>query len=70
MRHSTMPVQPITTVRGDDAAERACLRCKATFWSEGFGQRICARCKRSFLWRSAVPSRAVQSRRCSSGPKF
>ena len=45
----------IAAARGDVAAERACLRCKATFLSEGFGERICPHCKRSSLWRSSVP---------------
>ncbi len=37
----------------DVAAERPCLRCRAPFWSEGFGERICARCKGSAVWRDA-----------------
>lgn len=38
----------------DTAAERACLRCRRAFWSEGFGERICSRCKGTVAWRSAV----------------
>lgn len=37
----------------DVAAARACLKCRSTFWSEGFGERICSRCKGSAVWRSA-----------------
>jgi len=60
--HST-----IAAARGDVAAERACLRCKATFWSEGFGQRICGRCKSSSIWRSAASALNRPERRRSSG---
>lgn len=56
----------IEKVRGDVAAERSCLRCTVTFWSERFGERICRRCKRSAAWRSAVPLGTGQSRRRSS----
>ncbi len=38
----------------DVATARACLRCRSTFWSEGFGERICSRCKGSAVWRSAI----------------
>lgn len=51
----------------DVAAERACLRCKATFWSEGFGERICSRCKGSSVWRSAIYEGSGQGRRRSGG---
>ena len=34
---------------------RQCLRCRATFPSEGFGERICRHCKSSKDWRSASP---------------
>ena len=53
--------------RGDVAAERTCMRCKATFLSEGFGERICARCKSSSSWRSAVSSIIGDGQRRSSG---
>lgn len=43
-----------TKARGDVAAERVCLRCKRTFWSEGFGERICQRCKNTKVWSTAV----------------
>lgn len=45
------------TVRAaaDIAAERVCLRCRATFWSEGFGERICSLCKGFSAWRAAIP---------------
>lgn len=52
---------------GDAPQERACLRCRVSFWSEGFGQRICARCKGSSVWRTAMPEGAGQVRRRSGG---
>lgn len=52
---------------GDAPKPRLCLCCKASFWSEGFGQRICARCKGRTAWRAAVPEGIGQSRRHSSG---
>ena len=51
----------------DIAAERACLRCRSTFWSEGFGERICSRCKGSAVWRSAICEVNGQGRRRSGG---
>jgi len=42
--------------------QRACLRCKAVFQSEGFGERICPRCKGSVLWRSGLPARGDGTR--------
>ena len=47
----------------DIAAERNCLRCRKTFWSEGFGQRVCAKCKGSSVWRSAISEGVSQGRR-------
>lgn len=67
MTDSTEIYQTIVKARGDVAAERSCLRCKATFQSEGFGQRICTRCKGTSSWRSAIPDGNGQSRRRSSG---
>jgi hypothetical protein len=40
----------------DTPKERACLRCKAIFLSDGFGERICRRCKGSSSWRNAAPA--------------
>lgn len=59
----------VGTVRAiaDVAAERACLRRKSTFWSEGFGERICSRCKGSASWRSAVFEGSGRGRQCSGG---
>jgi hypothetical protein len=52
----------------DDAPKaRFCLRCKASFWSAGFGQRICAQCKSSSALRTAMPEGIGQGRRHSSG---
>lgn len=48
---------------GDVPRQRFCLRCDASFWSEGFGQRICTRCKNTQVWRSAVPEGVSQGRR-------
>ena len=60
---------PIGTIRSraDVAAERACLRCGSTFWSEGFGERICSLCKGSAVWRSAIYEGSGQGRRRSGG---
>ena len=51
----------------DIAAERVCLRCRTTFWSEGFGERICSRCKGTVVWRTAVPGGGGAGRRRSGG---
>lgn len=66
--HSDL-VPEIVRARGDIAAERACLRCRTVFWSEGFGQRVCPRCKSSTSWRSAVASGSGNGHRRSSGRK-
>ncbi len=60
-------IQAPVRARADIAAERSCLRCGTTFWSEGFGERICTRCKGSSAWRSAVPDGVGQGRRRSGG---
>ncbi len=52
---------------GDVPKLRNCLRCDASFWSEGFGQRICARCKSSTVWRAAMPEGVSKSRSRSGG---
>jgi hypothetical protein len=57
----------ISRAAGDIAAERACLRCRSTFLSEGFGERICSRCKGTTAWRSAVSEGTGQGRRRSGG---
>jgi len=31
------------------------MRCRTSFWSDGFGERICPRCKGSASWRAAMP---------------
>ena len=46
----------------DVPTTRACLRCKAVFQSEGFGERICPRCKGSSVWKSALPLRGTGTR--------
>lgn len=51
----------------DTAAERICLRCRTTFWSEGFGERICSRCKGSAVWRAAINERGGHGHRRSGG---
>lgn len=51
--------------RTDVAATRVCLKCRTTFWSEGFGERICTKCKGTVAWRSAVSVGAGQTRRRS-----
>lgn len=68
MKTSPAEVEPETVrAAGDIAAERACLRCRATFWSEGFGERICRGCKGSAVWRTAIPEGGGQGRRRSGG---
>lgn len=56
-----------TKATADVAAARACLKCRTTFWSEGFGERICSRCKGSTVWRAAVSGGNGQGRRRSDG---
>lgn len=51
----------------DIAASRVCLRCRSSFWSEGFGERICSRCKGSVAWRSSVAGGGGQGQRRSGG---
>lgn len=67
MTNNTETLQTVTKARRDVAAERVCLRCGATFQSEGFGERICRHCKSSSLWRSSVPFSDGQGWRRSSG---
>lgn len=47
----------------DVPQERLCLRCRAPFWSEGFGERICRRCKGSSTWQTLVQSVRPPGRR-------
>lgn len=49
--------------KADVAADRACLCCRKTFPSAGFGERICQRCKGSTAWRGAVPEGVSTGRR-------
>lgn len=53
--------------KADIAAERICLRCRSTFWSEGFGERIFSRCKGTVAWRAAIYEGSRQGRRRSGG---
>jgi hypothetical protein len=48
----------VQSARRDGVARRACLRCRAVFDSEGFGERICPHCKESAVWKSSAPLRA------------
>lgn len=57
----------IVRATADIAAERVCLRCRTSFWSEGFGERICSKCKGSAVWRAAVPEGVGQGRKRSGG---
>ena len=43
---------------------RHCLRCRAPFESEGFGERICRHCKSLKDWRIGAP---VATRFCRNG---
>lgn len=45
--------------RTTPVTERACLRCRAPFPSEGAGHRICDTCKDGREWRNDVSSMAV-----------
>ncbi|WP_299987034.1 hypothetical protein [uncultured Ruegeria sp.] len=44
----------IARAHNDVPQERACLRRRTPFWSEGFGERICRRCKGLNAWRNGV----------------
>ncbi len=55
---------------GDVPKARSCLRCEASFWSEGFGQRICNHCKGSSVWRTEMPEGIGQGRRRSGGRSY
>ena len=67
MTDRSVTLQSLARARGDVAAERVCLRCKVTFWSDGFGERICPHCQSSSLWRSTVPFSARHRARRASG---
>ncbi|MCC5987037.1 MAG: hypothetical protein JJT95_05095 [Pararhodobacter sp.] len=58
--------RPPKPARGDEPAQRHCLRCKTAFASEGFGERICKRCKGQASWKSAIPTGDGGSRRRSA----
>jgi hypothetical protein len=66
MTNSAETIHTIARARGDIAAKRNCLRCKSTFWSEGFGERVCTRCKGMVSWRSGVSGGYGQTRRRST----
>lgn len=57
----------IVRATADIAAERVCLKCRSSFWSEGFGERICSRCKGSAVWRAAISEGSGHGRRRSGG---
>lgn len=56
-------MEPLSRASDDIPKTRPCLRCKVSFWSDGFGQRICSRCKVSPVWRAAIPEGTTQGRR-------
>ena len=60
-------MEHLSRALGDVPKLRFCLCCKASFWSEGFGQRICARCKGRTAWRAAVPEGVSKGRSRSGG---
>lgn len=61
-------IRPTAGVRRDVPAQRPCLRCRTSFWSEGFGERICARCKGTAAWRTSVsPGSGRGGRRGGAG---
>lgn len=63
MKNEDITIDSPNRALGDTPKERFCLRCKASFWSDGFGERICQRCKGSNAWRTAAPISAGGSRR-------
>lgn len=68
MTERTMdPEDGTARAKADIAAERVCLRCRSSFWSEGFGERICSRCKGTVAWRTAISTAGGQGRRRSGG---
>lgn len=64
---TTDAIDETTKVTADVPAHRICLRCRSTFWSEGFRERICSRCKGTVAWRTAVPGVSGQGRRRRGG---
>ncbi len=66
MNNQDAGMAPPTPARGDTPAQRDCLRCTTSFWSEGFGERICKRCKSQASWKSAIPGGDGGSRRRSA----
>lgn len=60
----TLAITP--RAHADVAAERTCLCCRKTFWSEGFGERVCSKCKSSKTWRTSVTGGMSQGHRRSS----
>lgn len=49
-----LPDLATSRAKADIATDRACLCCRKTFPSAGFGERICPGCKGSTAWRGAV----------------
>lgn len=47
---------------GDVPAERICLKCKASFPSDGFGDRLCKRCKSGGGWKNSALARGPLAR--------
>ena len=51
-----------TRARGDVPAQRICLKCKAPFLSDGFGERLCKRCKSGGTWKNTALARGPAKR--------
>lgn len=66
MKSADAEIQAVRAT-ADIAAERVCLRCRSSFWSEGFGERVCSRCKGSAVWRTAIYEGGGHGRRRSGG---
>lgn len=56
MSDQTSELQDLHTARAkaDVEADRACLCCRKTFRSAGFGARVCPRCKTTTAWRTGA----------------
>ena len=61
--HKTFHGETTRTPHEDAPRVRPCLRCRAEFRSEGFGDRICRRCKSRQSWRDGIPMRRGRSGR-------
>ena len=52
LRKEPIPSGPPRIAPSERPRQRQCLRCRAAFPSEGFGERICRQCKGTNAWRN------------------